>query len=290
MKREYLGMMLAVINIYSPGIYEKYIKKNVNILINANIFVLLVVNDEESVLRLEYKINPFNDDHIIIKKNRSGTMPAVGFNQGMKLALKKNLDYCFFIDQDSQITSETLSEIAKSTKHLNRFSFLATRVIDERSKKTLRYFRGNLTKSMTFFSISEKHYYKLPKINAAGYSGIVVNMQIIKRENLFINEKMGIELDDYDFTYRLSKVAPGYLLNTAIVTHPNKKEKRNNKIGELVDSVSLLYYLNRSGRERIHVQNYRYMISTYGKGMFKYLKIFFMNSTFFERCLKKLKR
>ncbi|WP_434520406.1 glycosyltransferase [Pediococcus sp. M21F004] len=283
-------MILAVINIYLPGLYEKYIASNVKILLDSGVYVLLNLNDEKGLSEYQKEFDFLKNDHVFVLNNKRNTMPGYGFNEGMRLALKKNFDYCFFVDQDSIVSEKTVEEIKRHIASCTDFSFLATKIKDEKGKQTLRYFRGNLSKSMTFYSVPLKKYCNDPKINAAGYSGIIVKMSVVRNNHIYINETMGIELDDYDFTYRLSKVVPGYLMNSAVITHPNKKKNRNNRFGELVDAFSLLYFLDRSGRDKKHVENYRYLIGKYGVGVIKQFKMFLMHSVYIEKFLKKTKK
>lgn len=275
-------MILAVINIYKPGKYINYINKNLKILNKLNINTFISINDCKNY------VNKFASEKIVIKENNKNAMPAYGFNKGIEFGLANDYDFCYFIDQDSLISELTIKTLMKEEEKHN-FSFLASNVVDESNGESLRYFRGNLNNSMTFHSIRPEHYVKNPKINAAGYTGIFLNLKFIKKHNLMIDESYKIELDDYDFTYRLSKKLPGYLINDSKITHPNKKDSRNNWIGEVIDAYIQLFFLNRKNREYLHIRNYRTLIIKYGKGPFKVLKSSLMRSSGLNNILRVLK-
>lgn len=277
-------MILAIINIFNPDEYLEYIKNNIDILINNNIDILVSINDERNYKELL----PINEKVTYVRQRRK-MMPGEGFNFGMRYGVESGYQYCYFIDQDSIINKNTINNLI-SEKKGNHFSFLASKVVDEKSDKKLLYFRGNLSNSMTFHSVPNNMYEKNPPINAAGYTGILVNLTFIKETSTYIDENYGIELDDYDFTYRLSKMRKGYLINDSTITHPNKKNSRNNWIGELVDSYIQLFSMNRSNRDITHINNYQKMILKYGTGLESNIKVYLMNRKSINKVLLIMKK
>jgi len=169
------------------------------------------------------------------------------------------------------------------------FSFLASCVVDEDTFESLPYFRGNLNSAMTFHSIKRNHN-AVSSINAAGYTGLFINMQIVQQHSLFVDENLKIELDDYDFTYRLSTIKPGLLIDESKVTHPNKKPGRNGFFGEVLDAYLQLFYINRKGRSKIHITNYLYLINQYGSSAFASFKKVLARTQWINSLLLKTKQ
>lgn len=279
------NMILAVINIYKPGKYLNYINKNLKILSNNNIDIFLSINDSE-----DYEDKLYSSSHIkFVSKHFQNIMPAVGFNEGITYGIEHNYDFCYFIDQDSLINSGTLKTLEEVVEREKNFSFLASKVVSEEDGSNLRYFRGILNKSMTFHSVKPRDYQNMISINAAGYTGILVNLDLIKEQKIYIDESYQIELDDYDFTLRLAKVLPGYMVCKSEITHPNKKDSRNNWLGETLDAYLQLFFMKRVGRDYLHIQNYRKLINRYGWGAFSIFKKKLMKNNKIDSILIRIK-
>ncbi|WP_438341131.1 hypothetical protein ACSKF1_04900 [Lactiplantibacillus plantarum] len=261
--------ILACIVAFNPGKYEKYIARNIETLSSiSDVSILIVENDGNEKVINNLKKSFKNVSGISYQSSLKVRLPGEAFNDALHEAERANYDYVYFLDQDSLIFTDTISLLKNETLD---FSFLASSVISEEDDTYLPYFRGNLNDSMTFHSAKQSNGSR-NKINAAGYTGLLINMSIVRNNNIYINNHLKIELDDYDFTYRLSRIKPGILVPESKVTHPNKKPDRNNFCGEVLDAYLQLFEINRTGRAKMHVENYLYLIDKYGKGTHTRLK------------------
>lgn len=281
--------MVVCIVLFNPGKYLKYVINNIKILLKNRVEILIICNDGNK-MNAEYLKKIFvNNKGIHYFINRTEGSPGEAFNQALYYSINANSQYCYFIDQDSEINKFTIPLLEEYASKIKNFSFLASQVIADTDGITLTYFRGSYNKSMTFHSIPIKRYNTISPINVAGYTGILINMNVIKKNKIFIDEKFEIELDDYDFTYRLSQVLPGFLVPESKLTHPNKKDSRNTFVGEIVDAYSFLFKLNRVNRDLKHVRNYKLLILKYGNGLGAKFKLFISRIQLINYILFKIK-
>ncbi|MEK3769943.1 glycosyltransferase [Paenibacillus sp. FSL R5-0887] len=268
---------LIIFVTFNPGSYIDYLNKNINLILNNSEHTQVIVidnsTDRAGIMELidNYKYSKrFN---YILNEVNNG--PGSGFNQGIRYAITNQYKYCYLVDQDSLIDVESLESliIFANTSNID-FSFLSSKVLCEKNLTELYYFRANFNKNMSIFFSKKKNYKeKYFKVNAAGYTGLFLDLDTIKRNNIFINEDLFIAFDDYDFTYRLSKVNEGYVVTDSYITHPNKRLKYNSYFGQFILNYLRQIPFSEDFRKLKSSRNYMYLIDEYGSQKSKFIKL-----------------
>ncbi|MDB1553433.1 glycosyltransferase [Latilactobacillus sakei] len=285
--------ILCTLVLYNADEFFKSIVQNIEVIKRSKEVKLLLIDNGNSK-EFKRKLKPLVDNRDIFYEEQSKNVgPGGGFNRALEIGIEKNYQYVYLIDQDSTIDDTTITELEKEIIGLKgKFSFLASTVMSEKGD-ILYYFRNNFTNNMSVYSVPERAYRKLSiyKINAAGYTGLLINLAIVQNKRIFINEEMVIDYDDYDFTYRLSLENPGYLVPESIILHPKKLEGSNLRIRQLIRNYTLLAKIKKGNFRRNQMRiNYIKMIEDYGKNtMLKRMKIKLAGSKLLSRTVSKLK-
>lgn len=286
--------LLCTLILYNADEYFDIIKKNIDIIMKNKGTKLLLIDNGNSDAFCKKLVEFVDNENIFYKKENQNIGPGGGFNDSMKIAIRKGYQYIYFIDQDSVINSQTINELKKEIKkNTQPFSFLASAVMTE-DNKTLYYFRNKLSSDMSAYSIPKRIYTQEMKyeFNAGGYTGLLINLDIVEKNNVYINEKMIIDYDDYDFTYRLSLCEPGYLIPKSKILHPMKLTTSNLILRQWVRNYTLLAQINNNDFRRKQMRiNYLYMIEHYSTNLFfKSIKLQLAKAPFFSRIISGLKR
>lgn len=270
--------ILTIIPTYNASKYIEYIEKNIEIL--KEISTVLIIDNcsqDETLEKLDKLKEKYIDIEII--KNKENYGPGFAFNQGILYGEENNYTYAYIVDQDSKVNKESIEVLLEEANILeNEFSFLASAVRCEKNGEILNYFRAEINKYISFYFIPTKKYIKNKKvnINAAGYTGILFNLILTKEYNIHINTNLFIGYDDYDFTYRLNNVKPGYLITSSYITHPNKRIKYKNLFWQVVMNYVRQFIKSNNFRDQQASKNYIYMIHNYGNKISNFTKLKFL--------------
>lgn len=149
---------------------------------------------------------------------------AGGFNYGMRKAVEEGYDYVWVMDDDCMPHEDTLLGFLNADAKLNgAYGYLSSvcRWIDG-SICTMNTQRHPLTKNITDFSP------EIQRATLASFVSLFVPARIIKELGLPIKDFF-IWSDDWEFTRRISRKYPCYVVGTSIVTHKSK----NNGVGNI---------------------------------------------------------
>lgn len=149
---------------------------------------------------------------------------AGGFNYGMRKAVEKGYDYVWVMDDDCMPHEDTLLGFLNADAKLNgAYGYLSSvcRWIDG-SICTMNTQRHPLTKNITDFSP------EIQRATLASFVSLFVPARIIKELGLPIKDFF-IWSDDWEFTRRISRKYPCYVVGTSVVTHKSK----NNGVGNI---------------------------------------------------------
>lgn len=158
---------------------------------------------------LNYPVHYYNT-----KANLGG---AGGFNYGMRKAVEEGYDYVWVMDDDCMPHEDTLlGFLNASTKLKGDYGYLSSvcRWTDG-SICTMNTQRHPLTKNITDFSP------ELQRATLASFVSLFVPARIIKELGLPIKDFF-IWSDDWEFTRRISRKYPCYVVGTSVVTHKSK--------------------------------------------------------------------
>lgn len=149
---------------------------------------------------------------------------AGGFNYGMRKAVEEGYDYVWVMDDDCMPHEDTLLGFLNADAKLNgTYGYLSSvcRWIDG-SICTMNTQRHPLTKNITDFSP------EIQQATLASFVSLFVPARIIKELGLPIKDFF-IWSDDWEFTRRISRKYPCYVVGTSVVTHKSK----NNGVGNI---------------------------------------------------------
>lgn len=148
---------------------------------------------------------------------------AGGFNYGMRKAVEEGYDYVWVMDDDCMPHTNTLDEFLKADANLQgNYGYLSSvcRWTDG-SICTMNTQRHPLTSNITDFSP------EIQPCTLASFVSLFVPARIIVELGLPIKDFF-IWSDDWEFTRRISRAYPCYLVGTSVVTHKSKSNGTGN--------------------------------------------------------------
>lgn len=99
---------------------EKWIQKCLNSLLNTNYKLQIIVIDNNSIDNTKSLLSSFSENIEIISLNKNKGF-GLANNIGIKIAMDRNADFVFLINQDAYVTNETipnlLSEAIKNSEY-----------------------------------------------------------------------------------------------------------------------------------------------------------------------------
>lgn len=180
---------------------------------------IFVVNNASTDGTTEYLNNLVYDNVIVInsKENLGG---AGGFFEGIKLALKYDLDYLLLIDDDAILDVNYNYEILKHIKNDKEiYAFSGTVITDGKIQKE---HRKHLKKGFKcIYSKDEEYKKEYFDYELSTFCGLYVSMNIIKKIGL-PEKDFFIWFDDTEYSLRILKYSKIRNINTAILTHKTK--------------------------------------------------------------------
>lgn len=267
---------IVILVTFNPGKYIDYVNDNIKTILemNENVDFLLIDNSTEKQ-QITDLINKYkSEDHFKYIVNSSNKGPGSGFNQGIKYAIYHKYDYCYLVDQDSKVNKSSIEKLMNYAKYNIEFSFLTSKVLSESENKILNYFRVRFNNRMSYYFVNNSKYEnELIEVDAAGYTGVFLNLNLIDKNNIYINEQMFIAYDDYDFTYRLSRISKAYIITDSSITHPNKRTRYNSRMSQFIFNYIRQIPYSNNFRKNKAAQNYMYMIHNYGSSFAKFIKL-----------------
>lgn len=158
-----------------------------------------------------------NTKQILYFNTGSNLGGAGGFNYGMRKAVELGYDYVWVMDDDCMPHEDTLLGFLNADTELDgEYGYLSSvcRWIDG-SICTMNTQRHPLTKNITDFSPD------IQPATLASFVSLFVPARIIKELGLPIKDFF-IWSDDWEFTRRISRKFPCYLVGKSVVTHKSK--------------------------------------------------------------------
>lgn len=223
------------------------LKKNLLALLKQsykNFDILIIDNNSsdgtysEVVLPLLSKYK--NLKYVNTKKNLGG---AGGFQYGIRKARQLNYKYVWVMDDDAIPSPTALEQLVKAYKQLNlkrKVGFLSSKVLwTDGNLCSMNIQRSTLTKNIVNFSAKY-----IPCV-IASFVSLFIPMQIIKSVGLPIKEFF-IWTDDWEYTRRISRIYPGYVITKSVVTHETKTNNGANIATDIDDRISRYKYAYRN--------------------------------------------
>lgn len=198
----------------------------------------IVIVDNCSINDSYNKLKIYENDQIILLRNKKNTGFAGGCNYGIKYALKNKADYIMLLNNDTEVDENFLSELVYTMENSKNTAMVGGKIYYYNSKK-LWFANG----SYNNFSCKVKHYIKetseVENTNFLTGCLQLIDAKIFYKVGL-LNEKYFMYYEDVEFCNRL--VEAGYNLKynpKAIIYH---------KCGQSSDykSANAQYYSNRA--------------------------------------------
>lgn len=233
-----------------------------------------------------------------INKNNDGSAGA--YYAGIKHAYRKGFDYIWLMDDDGIAFDNALEELINAAKIVPDFSFLCSKVIST---------DGSFMNVPSVDTSLSKYDYPvwgqyaengITRVKNATYISLFINSAHLKAAGL-PSKDFFFWADDIDFTARLYKQAPGYMVGKSIVKHLRINPSIPSILNEMDKKRLKLHYYNirnglylskRDNRKTIyfidllaHARNmFVSLLKTYGFMRFRiYLRGFFASFFFKPR-------
>ena len=189
-----------------------------------NVFCDVFVIDNASTDGTKEMIrNQFNVPQVIYENTGANLGGAGGFEYGVKKAVEAGYEYVWIMDDDTLPERTALSELFNVDRKLNgNWGFLSS----------VAYWtdgnicRMNIQKKTIFRHIGDKEYRsEYSPIVMCSFVSLLVKASIVKKVGLPIGEYF-IWTDDYEFTGRISRRYPCYMVTGSKVVHAMKNHTR----------------------------------------------------------------
>lgn len=166
---------------------------------------------------------------------------AGGFNFGIRWAVKTGYEYVWVMDDDCIVQSMTLEKFMNADSNLGKnYGFLSSKVLwKDNNICTMNVQRETMFSNVKVFDKP------LVKVVMASFVSLFIPTKVVKELGLPIKEFF-IWTDDWEYTRRISRKYPCYLVNDSIVIHKSKSNIGANIANDSVDRLNRYFYLYRN--------------------------------------------
>lgn len=163
----------------------------------------------------------FSRPEVIYENTGSNLGGAGGFQYGVEKAVRMGYEYIWIMDDDTLPEKRALAELLSADHALNgRWGFLSSTVCWTDGSIC----RANVQKKTLFRFVGEKDYQAaLTPVRMGSFVSLFVKREIVLELGLPIGEYF-IWTDDYEFTGRISRKYPCYLVPESRVVHAMKAQ------------------------------------------------------------------
>lgn len=210
-----------------------------------------------------------SDRQIVYFNTGSNLGGAGGFQYGIRKAVELGYDYLWLMDDDCIPTKTALSALIAAGRKLHfkrrdnssarresmgnssaqkdmmqswpTWGFLSSKVLwRDGSICKMNVQRRTMTKNVNDFSS-----HQITPVVMASFVSLFVPAEVIREIGLPIKEFF-IWTDDWEWTRRISRKYPCYLVTDSVVTHKSKLNIKADIANETVDRLDRFYYLYRN--------------------------------------------
>ena len=217
--------VIAVVVTYNR---KELLKESINALIHQNYqnCRILVIDNNSTDGTREYIDELVDDKKVIYVNTGSNLGGAGGFNYGIRKAAEIGADFVWVMDDDCIVHKHTLDDFIIADKKINKeYGFLSSKVLwKDGAVCTMNVQRKTLTKNVEDFNTS------IVPVTMASFVSLFIPMERVHEFGLPIKDFF-IWTDDWEYTRRLSRYYPCYLVNKSVVTH-----KSANNIGASIET------------------------------------------------------
>ena len=166
---------------------------------------------------------------------------AGGFNYGIRKGTELGYKYLWLMDDDCIPTAAALAKLKEAASKYPNFGFLSSKVLwRDGSVCIMNVQREKLTKNVTDFSAGQ-----IRPVVMASFVSLLVRTDVVKKLGLPIMEFF-LWTDDWEWTRRISRKYPCYLVTDSVVTHKSKANIGADISSETADRLDRFNYLYRN--------------------------------------------
>lgn len=208
---------------------------------------IIVVDNASNDDTKRMVLNEFNVPQVIYRNTGANLGGAGGFQYGVREAMGNPrgyaYDYVWIMDDDTIPHSDSLRELMIADKALDgKWGFLSSVAYWTDGSVC----RMNIQKKDIFRHIGQKEYInKISTIKMCSFVSLLVKTPVIREVGLPIGEYF-IWTDDYEFTGRISKRYPCYMVSSSKVTHAMKIHTRVNFAKDDISRMERYHYIYRN--------------------------------------------
>lgn len=206
---------------------------------------ILIVDNSTTSETKEYILEHIENGDVIYIDTEQKLSSAGGFQYGMRYAVEHGYEFVWFMDDDCMPTKTALEEFLKWDNKLDgNYGFLSSKALWKDGSIN----RMALQKKTLFSNVKDFSCNPI-RVAFAGYVSIFIPTHIIKDVGLSIKEFF-IWSDDWEYTRRISRKYPCYLITSSVVIH-----KSATNIGGNIafDSLDRLYRYNYLYRNDVYI-------------------------------------
>lgn len=223
---------------------KELLEKNILALINQSYKITkIIIIDNCSTDGTDMLIQGYVDkyDNIEYYKTEENLGGAGGFNYGLKIAYKTNCDYVWIMDDDTIPYEDSLDKLMLSSNLdiIKDWGFLCSNVMWNDNTACIM----NVPKTDDIWN--KYLINKLVKVKSTSFVSVLIRRNIIKEIGYPIKDFF-IWGDDVEYTLRINKKYPGYLVLDSNVIHKMKNNNSTNILRENSERIDRYFYEYRN--------------------------------------------
>ena len=201
----------------------------------------VIVVDNDSGDGTGEALRPYVERGEVIYFNTGANLGgAGGFQYGIRKAVEMGYEYLWIMDDDCIPSETALSALLSAAREKPEFGFLSSKVLwKDGSICRMNVQREKLTKNVTHFGRK-----RIPVVMAS-FVSLFLRADVVREAGLPIKEFF-IWTDDWEFTRRISRSRPCWLVTDSVVTHKSKANIAADISRESADRLDRFRYLYRN--------------------------------------------
>ena len=201
---------------------------------------IIIVDNNSSDGTREVLEDYIEKKEIIYYNTGSNLGGAGGFQYGIRKAVELGYEYLWVMDDDCIPQPEALSTLLKVSQEKKEFGFLSSKVLwKDGSICEMNAQRKTMTRDVRDFSRP------VIPIVMSSFVSLFLSARVVKELGLPIKEFF-LWTDDWEFTRRISRQYPCYLVTDSVVIHKSKANIGADIASETADRIERFNYMYRN--------------------------------------------